>query len=582
MAVIGIDLGTSNSLAVVWKGGESVLIPNRFQDYLTPSVVSIDEDGCILVGKIAKERLVSHPEKTAALFKRTMGTGMEYQLDGKTFVSEELSALVIKALKEDAQVFLQEEITEAIISVPAYFNDSQRFATKKAGILAGLKVERLINEPSAAALAYRINDMKNDSIFLIVDFGGGTLDISIVDCFEYVVNIIGIRGDNHLGGSDIDQAIAKEFCRINEIDFTKLSYTDKAILLRRAEESKMELTDREQTTLTMDADTYSRDYTFSSAELITIATPILSRIIEPIQQVLLDSHMSISQIDQIILVGGSCKMPIISKYLTHVFGKKPIDYYPESVVALGAGSYAGIKERAEDIKDVILTDICPFTLGIEVFNEGSPSFGFMSPIIERNEILPNSCCKTFTTIHDNQKNLKCSVFQGEAMYVKDNILLGMIDIDIPPMPKGEETVEIRFTYDINGILEVQVSSNSTGETKKMLLVGNCGISQEAASQRIQELEALKCHPREQEENRLLIAIGQRLYEESLGINRANILNAISIFENTIMNCNSLEAGKVRRSLKHYFRELEAEKTLKKLLIFSVNDEAPEDESDSID
>ena len=324
MAIIGIDLGTTNSLAAYFKDGESVLIPNEFDEFLTPSVVSLDENNEIIVGKTAKERLVSHPEKTISLFKRTMGTDKEYKLGIKKYSSEELSAFVLKSLKLDAERFLKKEVEEAVISVPAYFDDARRQATKRAGELAGLKVERIINEPSAAALACRMQKRKElvadtvlsmfqsgeisesgdleDQIYMIFDFGGGTLDISLVECFENVIGVSAVSGNNHLGGSDIDDAIVREFCIENSIIYNKLDIHSQGIIKKQAEKSKILLSTKDSVDMNVQTDEMNCKMTINQEKLIKISKDVLQEILKPITKVLMDSQMSMKEIDELVLI----------------------------------------------------------------------------------------------------------------------------------------------------------------------------------------------------------------------------------------------------------------------------------------
>ncbi|MBQ8646906.1 MAG: molecular chaperone HscC, partial [Oscillospiraceae bacterium] len=363
MAIIGIDLGTTNSLAAVWKDGASRLIPNALGEYLTPSAVSIDEDGTVLVGATARQRVVSHPGRSAASFKRSMGTDKVYQLADRSFTPEELSALVLRQLKADAEAWLGEPVEEAVISVPAYFNDRQRAATKRAGQLAGLRVERLVNEPSAAALSCYEPD-KGEASFLVFDFGGGTLDVSVVECFDNVVNILAVSGDNRLGGNDFDQIIARLFCVENGLSFSELDNTTRAILLEQAENCKQALSHSRMAMMVLDSAGAKGAMTLDGKKLVDHSQDLLKRMRTPIAKALRDSGVGRSELAGIIPVGGSCKMPLVQQYLTHLMGKPPRqNARPDTAVALGAGMYAAMKERKAGIAEMVLTDICPFTLG---------------------------------------------------------------------------------------------------------------------------------------------------------------------------------------------------------------------------
>lgn len=545
MPIIGIDLGTTNSLAAVWKEGRSQLIPNAFGEYLTPSVVSVDADGSILVGKAARERLISHPEQSAASFKRAMGTDQRFVLADKTFTPEELSALVLRRLKEDAEAFLGQPVTEAVVSVPAYFNDAQRAATKRAGMLAGLTVDRLINEPSAAALAC-YDPAQGDASFLVYDFGGGTLDVSVVDCFENVVNILAVSGDNALGGNDFDMAIAHMYCQKNQIDFHALSKEKQAILLRQAEQCKRTLSESPVAMMVLELDGLRGSMALTGQQLIEQAQTLFSRMRTPLLRALKDSGISLNELQAVVPVGGSCKMPVVRQYLNHLLGQKLANPgSPDTVVALGAGMYAAMKARENSLREMVLTDICPFTLGVGVHNPADEENLLMSPIIERNSALPTSKIESYYTVSDNQTQLKIQVFQGEALYCKENQKLGELNLPVPPAPAGKEGASVRFTYDINGILEVEATSLSTHQTISTVLVGKgSGLTEAQAKERLQELEKLKIHPREQEENRLLLAKGERLWEEALGEQREQIAQVVQMFAQALA---SQEQGRIART-----------------------------------
>ena len=518
MAMIGIDLGTTNSLAAVWKDGKSVLIPNAFGDLLTPSAVSLDEDGTILVGKVAKERLISHPECSVTAFKRLMGTTAKLQLGEQAFSPEELSSFVLRRLKEDAEAYLGEPVTEAVISVPAYFNDNQRSATKLAAQLAGLHTERLVNEPSAAALACRFQDTGKDQSFLVFDFGGGTLDVSVVDCFDTVIEIAAVAGDNRLGGNDFDEAIARHFCKINGQELAQLSPTEQAILLKQAQLCKEILTHRGQAAMMQDSPKFPNPLLLNNKLLLEISAPFFQRMERVIARALTDGGHTVGEIDKVLLVGGSCHMPVVQSYIAHLLGREIARLgSPDTVVAQGVGVYAGIKARGEELKDIMMTDVCPFTLGVEVYSHEKEKLSHIAPMIERNSVLPVSVEHPFYTLSDNQKRITISVYQGEAYFARENLKLGELEVEVPPKPKGEEQVLVRFTYDINGILEVEVQSPSTKEKKRQVIVGQrLHLSQEEIDARLMELQRLKIHPADQEENRLVLARGERIYTESLG------------------------------------------------------------------
>lgn len=555
MAIIGIDLGTTNSLASVWQDGKSVLIPNSFGEYLTPSVVGIDEDNKIIIGKIAKERLISHPDKTAASFKCFMGTAHEIKMGNKTFSPPELSSFILRQLKQDAEIFLGEEVTEAVISVPAYFDDNGRNATKLAGQLAGLKVERIINEPSAAALAYKLNDA-DDETFLVFDFGGGTLDISIVDIFDSIIEIISVAGDNHLGGDDFNRAIAEYFCKKNNLEFDDLSNELKAILIKQSEQCKIALSTQEKAAIVVNTPDETYSLVLDNQQLLNISAPLFKRIEAPIVRAIKDSSVSPSDISEVILIGGSSHMLLVQKYLENLFKMDiSLRISPDTAVALGAGIAAGIKERKEGIKDMILTDICPFTLGCNVYNEGDVSNDLFFPMIERNSTLPASFENIFSTVGNNQRSINIKIAQGEKMYFKNNLYLGNVELKVPPAPAGWEKVKVRFTYDINGILQVEVKSDSTGESKsKLILNKNTALSDKELNRKLAELEKIKIHPRDTDDIKLLTARAERLFEENIGELRSCVENALDSFNVILASQNP---RKIRRAKKQFEKYLDS-------------------------
>lgn len=519
MAIIGIDLGTSNSLVSVWRETGVEIIPNGLGEALTPSVVSLDEDGTLLIGQAAKERLINAPEKTAAEFKRFMGTDKKYLLGDQSYTPEDLSSFVLRKLKNDAENYLAQNhpgeiITEAVVSVPAYFNDNQRAATKRAGALAGLKVERILNEPSAAALACRLYDRALDFIGVVFDFGGGTLDVSVVDCFDNIVSVLAVSGDNRLGGADFDQQIALEFCRANNLDFEALTPLAQGSLRYQAELAKRRLTENDSTVITINDGEAAGRLELTNQKLVDICAPLFQRLSLPLRRALVDSKKSLGDISRLILVGGSCKMPVVRDYLRQLL-KMDIEesFSPDTVVALGAGVYAGIRERRQEVQDIV----CPFSLGTNVNNKIDGGLSLYSPIIERNSILPCSRVERYYTVVNFQTKVKIEIYQGEERYCKDNLLLGFFDVPVPKAPAGNQSVDVRFTYDINGILEVEVTVVNTGEIYKKLFLGqNNSLPEEEVERRLKELAQLKLAPYDRDSTRALIARAERLYAQSTG------------------------------------------------------------------
>lgn len=551
MAIIGIDLGTTNSLASVWRNGRCELIPNSFGEFLTPSVVGFDDDGSIIIGKIAKQRLISHPGKTAASFKCFMGTDKEILLDSKVFTPPELSSFILRQLKEDAELYLGEPVEEAVISVPAYFDDNGRSATKLAGELAGLKVERIINEPSAAALAYKQNT-DNEDMFLIFDFGGGTLDISIVDIFDSVIEIIAVAGDNHLGGDNFNQTIAEYFCEANKLRYAVLPNEVKAIILKQAELCKIALSTQSDAAMVLNFNNEVYTLALDNQKLLDITASIFEKIEAPIVKAMQDARVMSGALTDIILIGGSSHMLLVQKYLENLFHREiSVTISPDTAVAIGVGIAAGIKERNEDVKDMVLTDICPFSLGTNVMNEDNHDEPYFLPIIERNSTLPSSIVKPLFTAADNQTVLRFGIAQGEKMYFKQNLYLGELVLDVTPAPKGERGADVRFTYDINGILQVDVTSHETGKTISKTIVNNNRLTEDEVESKLKELKKIKIHPRDLDENKLILARAESLYEEC-SINFREVLRErLQMFNSVLSSQDIRQIRKATKSFKAF-------------------------------
>ena len=526
MAIIGIDLGTTNSLACVWKNSSPLIIKNSLGNTITPSVVGVDENNNILVGEVAKERLISHPEKTASEFKRTLGTKKVYQIGKNSFTSEQLSSLVLKKIKEDAEKFLEEEITEAVISVPAYFDDCRRNATKQAAEMSGLKVERLINEPSAAALAYMQKHGFEDGTYMVIDFGGGTLDVSMIDSFDSIMEILAVAGNNQLGGKDINEAIYSHFLKENNLDEALLSPEQKASIYKTAEACKIALSETPLSIMSVNINDNSYSLSLDNNTLIKIAHTVFEKIGEPIKRVLRDSHMNIQEVKDIILVGGSCKMPTIAAYIERLTGRKPCtDINPDTAICVGAGIFAGMKNRNEDFKDVILTDICPFSLGTAVQDRRTKDH-IMDFIIQRNSMLPTSKIHDYYAAADNQTEVHVTIYQGESIVPANNIKLGDLRLNCPPTPIGEHIVSIRLTYDINGLLVVDVTANDKKTYSKVILSENNSMTEEQQAKCKEQLDKLRLAPAEEEQYQLLIARAERIIEETLSFERQQIVDAL--------------------------------------------------------
>lgn len=562
--IVGIDLGTTNSLVGIWRGGDAVLIPNALGHKLTPSAVGLGDDGSILVGLPARERLSTHPALTATAFKRYMGTDRLLRLGDKgSYRPEELSALVLRSLKSDAEAFLGQPVDEAIITVPAYFNDVQRKATKAAGALAGLKVERLLTEPTAAALAYGIDAQVDDELLLVVDLGGGTFDVSLLHRFEGIMEVRATAGDSWLGGEDFVDAIVAAFRARAGASVGSLSLAAEAALRRQAELAKRKLSTTDGATISLVHDGKPIEWTLGRDEFEVICEPLLLRLRGPIERALRDARVDPDSLSRIILAGGASQMPIFRRLIARLFRRLPIHLInPEEVVARGAAVRAGMIERGAGLEEMRMTDVAPFTLGIEtsVRNSGRAndhSYGIFLPIIERNTVIPASRSHVVTTIDDNQRAMVLKAFQGESRLVKDNVLLGELTLALPPGPAGRESVDVRFTYDSSGLLEVQATALSTGLVKKVLIEGNPGVmSSDEIERRLAELEKLKLHPREDAENRALVARAERLFEEHLGDARAAVGDALTTFTAALDRQNPDEIRMTRRRLLGLVDELD--------------------------
>ncbi|MCV4281322.1 molecular chaperone HscC [Pseudomonas capsici] len=552
--IVGIDLGTTNSLVTVWRDGKTQLVANALGEMLTPSVVGLDDDDQILVGKAARERLQTHPSRTAALFKRHMGSAQKVSLGANAYRPEELSALVLKSLKADVERAFGETVTEAVISVPAYFSDAQRKATRVAGELAGLKVDKLINEPTAAALAYGLHQKEGETSFLVFDLGGGTFDISILELFDGVMEVRASAGDNFLGGEDFDLALVDHFIDLHrsEADFPPKASIGPS-LRREAERVRKALgQDSSAEFVLRHADREWRK-SITQEQLSELYAPLLSRLRAPIERALRDAKIRVADLDEILLVGGTTRMPLIRKLAAGLFGRFPsITLNPDEVVAQGAAIQAALKQRDAALEEIVLTDVCPYTLGIETSNRFGNSIegGHYLPIIERNSVVPVSRVKTVQTLSDNQKHVLVKIYQGESRLVKDNIALGELDIPIPPAKAGEVELNVRFTYDNNGLLEADVQIPMTGQSHKLVIENNPGVmTPQEIQERLQVLAALKVHPREQQVNTHLSARLERLYQEYLGEAREMIGYWASQFQRVLETQDDRQISEMRKSLE---------------------------------
>lgn len=557
--IVGIDLGTTNSLVAYYSDDGPKIIPNRLGKNLTPSVVSVDEEGNMYVGETARERMSLYPDTVAQAFKRSMGTERDYILSGKRFKPEELSSFVLRALKEDAEAFLGEEITEAVISVPAYFDDKRRKATKRAGELAGLKVERMISEPTAAAVAYGLYDKNQDTRFLVFDLGGGTFDVSILELYHNILEVRAVAGDNYLGGEDFTEVMAKLFLQKQKMQLQNLSEKEQVRLYRQAEKAKCEISDRDQVTMSFLRGEEQVEEQITYKEYEEACEELLMQIREPVKKSLADAGLKLGDIDEVLLIGGATKLSVVREFLIRLFRKFPdTKMNPDETVAMGAAVQAAMKERREEVKEVILTDVCSFTLGTEVsveYEEDMFEHGRFCPIIERNTVIPASHTERLYTAHDNQKKVRVRVLQGESRFARNNLYLGELEIDVPKGPKGQEAVDVTYTYDINSLLEVEVTVVSTGVKQKMIIKGEENqMTDEEIKKRMEELQYLKIQPRDYEENRLVLTRAERMYEETLGDRRKKLDHYITAFEAALKKGDHVEITDARTALNEVLEE----------------------------
>lgn len=511
MTILGVDLGTTNSLAVVYKEGKPVLIPNACGEYVTPSAVSI-LDGKIVVGKLAKERLITHPECSASLLKRNMGTDVTYTLDKKEYDAATLSSFVVKQLIEDAQNYLHESIDEVVISVPAYFNVRQRQDTKRIGELLGIKVERLINEPSAAAIACHMDD--EYETFVVFDFGGGTLDVSVVDCFENVISINAISGNNHLGGTDFDRAMTEYFCFKNGLNYNVLDSSFQQSILRACEQAKIRLSTQSVVEVSLVHLNKNYNCIFDENVLFNTTHSLLESCKNVIGKAVKDSGFSASELDSLILVGGSSKMPVLQHYLSDALNIPVLkEENMDSLVALGLGKYIGIKQRDENIKDVVVTDICPFSLSTSTYNEQNPDLELSTVLIPKNSVLPTSKKLTLRTVHKGQTKVNISVFQGQAMYAKENLFLGQAFIHVPRNIHDYESFDLIYSYDINSMLYVEAIVHSTKEHYIFRVSKGDVLEKVDASVRLYSIKEVSLALYQNNEVDALLARIERIYQE---------------------------------------------------------------------
>ena len=561
---IGIDLGTTNSAVAIWRDGQSELVPNALGEMLTPSAVSVDEDGQTWVGRAALDRLATHPQQTVTSFKRMIGTEAKVTLGKRRFTAEEMSAVILRSLADDVEAATGERPEGAVVTVPAYFNERQRRATRRAGEIAGLRIERLINEPTAAALAFGLTDRGDREPFLVFDLGGGTFDVSIVEMFDGIVEVRASAGDNRLGGDDFDQVMVRLAQPMLGGGAALESLPEdrrKALLQLAAQKARCELSTRAEAPFSVTAGDTELTATVTTEQFEEAAAALVRRLRDPVIRSLRDSNIDVKSLSDVVLVGGATRMPVVRKALTRMFGRFPnSSVHPDHAVALGAAIQAGLLSGGEGLEEIRITDVAPFTLGIEVADRdarGNYYAGIFSPIIDRNTPVPVSRVQSYGTLENNQNAIRFGIYQGEARDVAHNVKLGELNVPVPARPAGEVYVNVRFTYDTSGLLEVDVEVPASDLKRSLVIVDEDDkrSARDLEASR-KALEALKVHPREEAENVALMARVERAYEGFTGHDRDIIGQWIGSFKAALESQDRRMIADARKELTEALDRLE--------------------------
>jgi molecular chaperone HscC len=546
LKVVGIDLGTTNSLIAVMENGTPKLISNISAKFLTPSVVgAVKDTGYIIVGQSANEYSILYPNNCISNFKRLMGLNQKFSLDGKEYSPPELSSFVLKSLKEDAEKYLKEEVRDAVITVPAYFNDSQRKATKLAGELAGLKVRRIINEPTAAALSYGLKNAETSKKVLVFDLGGGTFDVTIMDISDGVMEILSTAGVHDLGGEDFTNAILYWVLKQKKIFLERAEHQMPKFIAKLKDLcnlAKIQLSDLDSAKIKIPDENGQIEPDSDEIELTIqqfeeISNSLIRRLDEPFQRAIRDSRLQIKEIDEIILAGGATRMKVISNYLLLNSSVKPIMHAnPDYVVALGAAIQGAMLDNDDSVDDLVMTDICPHSLGVNICKSKGGQYvnGYFLPVIHRGTIIPVSREEVVATLDHNQQELKIEIFQGESRRVSENHKLGELLVqDIPKAPAGQNII-LRFTYDPSNILEVEVII-PLNNTRKNLVINNQpgGLTEAEIQKAIERLSKIKYYPRENLKNLDLLTFAEKCVKETAPHQRDQLEHAIDIYENLL-------------------------------------------------